>query len=155
MPIILLLLIGVPLIEIALFVEIGGRIGLAATLAVVVGTAILGAVMLRLQGVSALGSINRSLERGEFPAEGLRDGALLVVAAALLLLPGFLTDTIGLALLLAPVRRAIGALAFRQVASRFEIRRHTAAARRAEPPERLGPVIEGEAQEIPERGRGK
>ncbi|MGE0231699.1 MAG: FxsA family protein [Flavobacteriaceae bacterium] len=149
MAILLLAFVGVPLIEIALFIEIGGRIGLAATIGVVIATAILGSIMLRLQGLSALGSINRSLERGEFPAEGLRDGALLLFAAALLLTPGFFTDAIGFALLFPPVRRAVGAFIFRYAAGRVEVRRYGPSGDRSAGPRPRGPVvIEGEAREI-------
>ena len=152
MAILLFAFIGVPLVEIALFIEIGGRIGLAATIAIVIATAILGSVMLRLQGLSALTSINRSLERGEFPAEGLRDGALLLFSAALLLTPGFFTDAIGFALLFPPVRRLIGAYLFRLVAGRVEVRGYRAPGdpfdRNASQRERGPVVIEGEAREI-------
>ncbi len=91
-------LIGVPLIEIGLFIEIGGWIGLWPTLALVVLTAMVGSWQLRAQGLATLARGRQQLDRGELPARELFDGFCLVIAGALLLTPGFMTDTIGLAL---------------------------------------------------------
>ncbi|PKP62920.1 MAG: exlusion protein FxsA [Alphaproteobacteria bacterium HGW-Alphaproteobacteria-8] len=103
----LLMLLTVPLIEIALFVTVGGAIGLGPTLLIVAVTAIVGAAMLRRQGVAALGALQTAMERGEDPAGPLAEGALLVLGAVLLLTPGFFTDTLGFALLFPTVRRAL------------------------------------------------
>ena len=91
-------LIGVPLIEIGLFIEIGGWIGLWPTLALVVLTAMIGSWQLRAQGLATLARGREQLDRGQLPARELFDGFCLVIAGALLLTPGFMTDTIGLAL---------------------------------------------------------
>ncbi len=97
-------LIGVPLIEIGLFIEVGGYIGLWPTLALVVATAIVGSWKLRMQGLATLARGREQLDRGELPARELFDGFCLVIAGALLLTPGFLTDAVGLALFLPPFR---------------------------------------------------
>ena len=91
-------LIGVPLIEIGLFIEIGGFIGLWPTLALVVLTAAIGSWQLRTQGLATLARGRQQLDRGQLPARELFDGFCLVIAGALLLTPGFMTDAIGLAL---------------------------------------------------------
>ncbi|MBI4183993.1 MAG: FxsA family protein [Proteobacteria bacterium] len=101
----LVALISLPVAEIALFVEVGGRIGLWPTLAVIVVTGLAGLWLLRAQGLAVLRRARESLERGEMPLAEVFDGACLLVAGALLFTPGFLTDAIGLALLVPAVRR--------------------------------------------------
>ena len=91
-------LIGVPLIEIGLFIEIGGFIGLWPTLALVVLTAAIGSWQLRAQGLATLARGRQQLDRGQLPKRELFDGFCLVIAGALLLTPGFMTDAVGLAL---------------------------------------------------------
>ena len=84
--------IGVPLIEIALFIQVGGIIGLWPTIAVVIFTAVAGAALLRHQGLGALSRLQESLERGEAPLDPVFDGFCLLAAGMLLLTPGFFTD---------------------------------------------------------------
>ena len=105
----LLAFIGIPLIEIALFIEVGGAIGTPATIAVVIGTAFLGAWMLRRQGLSTAQTAQAKLQRGEMPVEQAFDGMFLVFAGGLLLTPGFLTDAIGFSLFIPQVRTALRA----------------------------------------------
>ncbi len=100
----LLAFILTPIVEIAVFIEIGGQIGLWPTLAIVVITAMVGTALLRAQGLATLTSARHSLARGEFPVRQVFDGACLLVAGALLLTPGFVTDGVGLSLFLPPVR---------------------------------------------------
>lgn len=105
MPFLMLLaFIGIPLLEIAVFIQVGGVIGLGATLVLVVLTAIAGTLMLRAQGLSTLGRARASLDRGEVPVRAVFDGACLLVGGALLLTPGFVTDILGFLLLLPPFR---------------------------------------------------
>ena len=96
--------IGVPLIEIAVFIQVGGQIGLGATLALVILTAVLGAWQLRAQGLATLERARTQMDKGVMPAQELFDGMCLLFAGALLLTPGFVTDSIGFLLFLAPVR---------------------------------------------------
>ena len=103
---ILLAFIAVPIIEIAVLVEVGDAIGLWPTLGAVVATALFGTWMLRRQGLSALTRAQASLNRGTFPARAVFDALCLVLAGALLLTPGFVTDAAGL-LLTAPPARAV------------------------------------------------
>ncbi|MEI4234313.1 FxsA family protein [Roseovarius sp. D22-M7] len=103
----LIAFIAVPLIEIALFIEVGGAIGLWPTLALVVLTAIIGTWLLRMQGRLALAEVKRSFSDVDDPSEPLAHGAMILFAGALLLTPGFFTDVVGFALLSPPVRRRI------------------------------------------------
>jgi len=112
-----LLLVAVPIIEIALFIEIGGWIGLWWTIGIVVLTAALGTALLRAQGLAALAEVQSALQNGSNPAPALAHGALILVAGVLLLTPGFFTDTIGLLLLTPPVR----ALVIRFLARRMTV----------------------------------
>jgi UPF0716 protein FxsA len=100
-------IVALPFAEIAGFVVIGGRIGVLATLAWVVLTAMLGLALIRRQGLDALGRARAALRRGESPTAELADAALVSLAGVLLLLPGFVTDAFGLVLALPPVRRRV------------------------------------------------
>ncbi|MEM1162551.1 MAG: FxsA family protein [Pseudomonadota bacterium] len=102
-----LLLLAVPVIEIALFIEVGGLIGTWPTVAVVILTALVGSILLRRQGVAALQGFQARLAAGETPGHLLADGAMILVAGALLLTPGFFTDAVGFLLLMPPVRAAL------------------------------------------------
>jgi UPF0716 protein FxsA len=93
-----------PLAEIAGFVIVGKAIGLWATLGLVVLSAVLGALLLRIQGVGILRRISRESENGGIPGRELVHGAMVVVAAFLLLLPGFLSDILGLLLFIPGIR---------------------------------------------------
>jgi UPF0716 protein FxsA len=96
-----------PIIEIALFIKVGQTIGLWPTLALVIGAAVLGGVLLRQQGLSVLMQLRGNVAAGRMPAQTIADAALIGVAAVLLVLPGFLSDVVGLGLLIPPVRRWI------------------------------------------------
>lgn len=103
MPLFLAFLI-VPLIEIGLFIQVGGWIGLWPTLLVVVLTAVAGAAMVRTQGRQALAGLRGSLSNLEDPTRPLAHGAMILFSGALLLTPGFFTDAVGFALLIPGVR---------------------------------------------------
>lgn len=99
-----IIFVVVPIIEIALFVEVGGFIGLWPTLAIVVLTALAGSTLLRSQGVATLANLQNSLRTGRDPINPIAHGALILVAGVLLLTPGFFTDAIGLSLMIPQVR---------------------------------------------------
>jgi UPF0716 protein FxsA len=103
-----------PLAEIAGFVVVGRALGLWATLALVIGSALMGGLLLRLQGTHLLRQLSEAGRRGQVPGRALVDGAMMVVAAILLLLPGFISDIIGLLLFIPPVRQAIWSLVGRR-----------------------------------------
>lgn len=101
------LFIGIPLIEIALFIQLGGAIGLFNTLLCIILTALVGTWLLRHQGLSTARRIQESVEAGRPPMRELFDAGCLLVAGALLLTPGFFTDAVGLALFAPPVRERL------------------------------------------------
>ena len=101
----ILLFITVPIIEIYLFIKVGAQIGAIPTIALILFTAILGAFLLRLQGLITLARIRESMDNGELPAISLVEGLILLVAGALLLTPGFFTDTLGFIFLIPGLRR--------------------------------------------------
>ena len=122
MPLLLLLaFIGVPIIEIAVLIEVGGWLGLWPTLGLVVLSAVIGSIELRAQGTATLARLRTELDQGALPAQTLFDGACLLFAGALLLTPGFVTDIFGLALFLPPVRRVL-----RVTLGRYAVRRAAA-----------------------------
>ncbi|MDH3229340.1 MAG: FxsA family protein [Alphaproteobacteria bacterium] len=109
MPLLLLLIfVGVPILEIAVFIQAGGLIGLWPTLAAVVVTAVIGVALLRAQGLAALDRARRQLDRGQIPIAEVFTGVCLLIAGALLLTPGFITDAVGFLLLIPPVRETVG-----------------------------------------------
>jgi UPF0716 protein FxsA len=121
----------VPLIEIGLFIQVGGWIGLWPTLAIVVLTAVAGTMLVRSQGALALARLRNSFETLRDPTEPLAHGAMILFSGALLLTPGFFTDALGFALLVPAVRNAV----LRAVKARVEV--HTVSRRspyRAPPP---------------------
>jgi len=113
-----LILVGVPILEIALFIQVGAEIGLWPTLAIVILTALAGTVLMRLQGLQALSRLQNSMETGGDPVGPIAHGALILIAGMLLLTPGFFTDAVGLLLLIPPVRDAL----IRRGASRMTVR---------------------------------
>lgn len=84
-----------PIIEIAVLIQIGGALGLLPTLAIIVATAILGTIMLRQQGLATLAKARGRMSSGQLPAEQLMEGVLLLIGGVLLLTPGFVTDAFG------------------------------------------------------------
>jgi len=104
-----ILFIAVPLLELWVLIEVGSRIGTGPTIGLVVVTAIAGASLARWQGLSAIERMRTMSRAGKIPAEPVFDGILILLAAALLLTPGILTDILGFALLVPLTRRIIRA----------------------------------------------
>jgi UPF0716 protein FxsA len=105
-PVIPLFLLALPFLEIAGFVIVGQQIGVLYTLALVVATGLLGAMLLRIQGFGVMTRVRRELDAGGDPGRELAHGTMILLAGVLLLIPGFVTDIIGLLLFLPPVRDA-------------------------------------------------
>ena len=118
--VLLLAFIGVPIIEIAVLIQVGGWLGLWPTLGLVILSAVIGSIELRAQGLATVARLREQLDQGEVPAQTLFDGVCLLFAGALLLTPGFVTDAVGLALFLPPVRRFLRVTVGRHVAQRAE-----------------------------------
>lgn len=152
-----LIFIGVPIAEIALFIEVGGLIGLWPTLVAIVGTAVIGTAILRHQGIAVLGEAQGAMDDGRLPIDSVIHGLFLLIAGILLLTPGFLTDTVGFALLVPPVRLAIARWLLERLRGSDRVHIHTvhmggsdakttegrSAGRRG-----AGPVIEGKAVQV-------
>ncbi|MBG68915.1 MAG: membrane protein FxsA [Roseibacillus sp.] len=97
----------VPILELSLLLRVGSKIGLEATLAIILLTAFIGAILTRTQGSRALSNFRNALADGKLPHREALDGLLILLAGAVLLTPGFLTDAAGFLLLFAPTRAAI------------------------------------------------
>lgn len=151
----LLLFIAIPMIEIALFIQVGGVIGLGWTLAIVFLTAILGSWLVRQQGSMALRQLQQSFNALSDPTEPLAHGAMILFSGALLLTPGFFTDAVGFALLIPPVRTWV----FRKLRERVRVQSFSMGAEQtgdpfsARPQDIDGDVIDGEFTEMPEAKR--
>jgi len=139
-----LLFIAVPIIEIALFLKVGGLIHFWPTIGIVIITAILGTWLVRAQSAMALRNVQTSFSELQDPTEPLAHGAMILVSGVLLLTPGFLTDAVGFALLVAPIRRA----AYRWLRSKIKVQSFSM----GEPPRQSqqpnDQVIDGEFHEI-------
>lgn len=142
------LFIAIPLIEIALFIQVGGLIGLGWTLLIVVVTAVLGTYLVRQQGLRAIGDVQRSFSQLSDPTEPLAHGLMILFSGALLLTPGFFTDAVGFSLLIPGVRVAV----FQYLRARVKVQSFTmgqgmggnAAGRPAQ-----DDVIDGDFEEVP------
>jgi UPF0716 protein FxsA len=115
---VLALLVLLPLVEIGLFVTLGSAIGLWGTLAIVLASALLGASVIRRQGFVTMYQVREALQQRRDPGRTMADGALTVLAGALLILPGFFTDFVGLLLLIPVVREGVMFWAGRQLRMR-------------------------------------
>jgi UPF0716 protein FxsA len=133
--------LALPLVEIALFILVGGMIGLWPTLGLVVAAVIVGTVVVRAQGARALQRTRQAFDRQGDPSGPLLDGALVVLAGGLLIAPGFLTDAMALALLLPTVRRTMLQWVGARVAARGGARSRGAT------------VIDGTWEEVPPSGQ--
>jgi UPF0716 protein FxsA len=102
---ILVVLLGLPLVEIYLMIKVGSVIGALPTILLSIFTAIIGTWLVRVQGFGIVWRIRDAMARDQIPALELLDGALLLVAGFFLILPGFITDAVGFLLLVPPLRR--------------------------------------------------
>jgi UPF0716 protein FxsA len=115
----LLALIAVPLIEVFVFIEVGEAIGWLGALLLLIGTSLLGAQLLRIQGRAAIERLQLAAAGQRPTADAAIDGALGFLGAMLLLIPGFVTDALGALLLLAPTRRLVRRRLSRHYAARL------------------------------------
>ncbi len=102
-----LIFLATPILEIVLFIQIGGVIGVVPTILIVIVTAIVGSILLRLQGSAVIRRTQLALRAGELPVDPVIDGISLLMAGALLLTPGFFTDAVGFLLFVPPFRRSL------------------------------------------------
>lgn len=102
--VVLLLIIGVPIAELYVFVQMSHAIGFFSSLVVLAAVSVVGAWIVKRQGLRVWRRFNEQVRSGSVPSNEIADGALLLLSGALLLTPGFLTDALGVLLLLPPVR---------------------------------------------------
>ena len=157
-----LALIALPILELALLIKTGQAIGFWATLGLVVGAGVLGAMIMSRQGLTVARRTREAVALGRPPVGPVLDGAFLLLAGALLISPGFLTDVLALALLIPPVRRKVARWCVRRLAERahMQVKMHEARSK-GEPGQSPpsaggqvgGPVIEGEFERLGEKTR--
>jgi UPF0716 protein FxsA len=166
MPLLVLLFIVVPIAELYVIIQVGQAIGALPTIAILIADSIIGSMLLRAQGRAAWRRFNTAVGEGRMPAREVTDGVLIIFGGAFLITPGFLSDIIGLILLIPPTRAAIRALIARRFVPRM-VQERTAFIWRTEGPtpgrgpQRPGPDydVEGTAHEMdgegPERESGE
>ena len=121
LPLLVVLFIGVPFAEIYVLLQVGHAIGVLNTLGLLVLVSIVGAWLAKREGLGVLRRMQAALEAGRVPGKELVDGFLILLAAALMLTPGFLTDVAAILLLLPPVRALVRRELRRRFARRIEI----------------------------------
>ena len=143
MPLLLVLIfIVVPLAELYVIIQVGQEIGALPTIAILVADSVIGSMLLRSQGRAAWQRFNAALAAGRPPAREVLDGVLVIFGGAFLITPGFLTDVIGLLLLLPPTRAAFRVFLVRRFTGglllSWATRRRAAAGPGRPPPPRPG-----------------
>lgn len=113
----------IPVIELALLIKVGSLIGTLNTISIVILTALIGAYMVKLEGIGVLYRMQRDMSQGMFPAEELINGVMILIAGALLLTPGFVTDVLGFLMVFPASRGVIKKLLRRYLERHMDIRR--------------------------------
>jgi UPF0716 protein FxsA len=142
----LLAFIGMPLIEIGLFIQVGGFIGLWPTIAIVIATAMAGTALIRRQGFNTLQRAQQEMDAQRLPVRELFNGVCLLFSGALLLTPGFLTDIVGFVLLVPPLRRLLGNYLWRVLQNSKGV--HFEMGGQQRPYDHEGPIVDADAVEI-------
>lgn len=154
LPLLLLVFIVVPIAELYVILQVGGAIGVLPTIAILIADSVIGSALLRSQGRLAWRRFNAALTAGRPPAREVLDGGLVIFGGAFLITPGFITDIVGLLLLIPPTRAVIRRGAGHLIAKRMTARvaAHEGSARRGggRPPDY---DVEGTASEQPRSGR--
>src|ERR1044072_9444539 len=113
------LFVIVPILELAVIIQIGSAIGVLPTIALLIADSLRGAALMRSQGRATWLRFNTTLAEGRVPGREVMDGALVIFGGALLLTPGFLSDFLGLFLLLPPTRAVVRSLLVRRYGARL------------------------------------
>jgi len=123
-----LLFIVVPIAELFVIIQVGEAIGVLPTIALLIADSILGSVLMKAQGRTAWRRFNAAVAEGRIPHREVLDGALVIFGGALLLTPGFISDILGILLLLPPTRALVRALVARRILPRLVVSRFGAPA---------------------------
>lgn len=152
MPFFLLLFIFivVPVAEIALMIRVGGSIGVFNTIGFVILTAVLGAYLVRQQGFATVNKLQEETNAGRLPAMQIAEGVALLFAGAVLMTPGFITDALGFAILIPPIRQAFIAWCAKNFFNGSITPVYTNSNSPVQQNANLGDVIEGEYTSPPE-----
>jgi UPF0716 protein FxsA len=118
-PVLVVAFVVVPLLELALLIKIGAVIGVLNTIALLLVMSVVGAWLMKREGLGVLRRLRASLAAGRMPGNEVLDGFLVLLGGALMLTPGFLSDVAGMALLLPPSRRAVRRLLARRFRGRL------------------------------------
>ena len=146
LPLLVVLFITVPILELFVILQIGEVIGVWWTIGLLIADSILGSMLMRSQGRAAWRRFNAALAAGRPPAREVLDGVLIIFGGALLLTPGFVTDVVGLTFLLPPTRAVLRRLLVRRFAGRM-----ISAAATGRRPRSSGYDVEGHATEVDPR----
>jgi UPF0716 protein FxsA len=119
LPLLLLLFIAVPIVELYVILQVGQAIGVLPTIALLIADSVLGSVLMRSQGRAAWRRFNVALAEGRVPHREVLDGVLVIFGGALLLTPGFVTDIFGILFLLPPTRAVVRSLLVRRLLPRM------------------------------------
>ena len=117
----ILLLVSVPLLELYVIVQVAGGLGAGQTIVLLLVVSVVGAWMVRRSGLGVLNQIRTRLSQGEIPGNELVDGLLIMLAGALMLTPGFITDAVGLLLLFPPTRIGVRSVLVRRYSKRITV----------------------------------
>jgi UPF0716 protein FxsA len=159
LPLLVLLFIGVPILELYVILQVGQAIGVLPTIALLIADSIAGSVLMRSQGRRAWRAFNAAVTEGRVPAREVLDGVLVIFGGALLLTPGFTTDIFGALLLVPPTRAVVRRLLVRRFAGRMVVaagteRGSSRRRRGSRPPGERPYDVEGTASEVdPQRLR--
>jgi UPF0716 protein FxsA len=158
-PLLILIFIVVPIVELYVIIQVGQAIGALWTIAILIADSLLGSALLRSQGRAAWRRFRMAVAEGRPPAREVIDGALIIFGGAFLITPGFVTDVIGVLLLLPPTRAAFRALLVRRFRSRLVVSLAGAGAgagrARRDPRARHDYDVEGTARESDQERLGR
>src|SRR4051812_10723715 len=121
LPLLVLLFIVVPVVELFVIIQVGEAIGVLPTIALLIADSVLGSLLMRSQGRAAWRRFNAALAEGRMPHREVLDGVLVIFGGALLLTPGFVTDVLGIVLLLPPTRALVRGVVGRRVLPRVVV----------------------------------
>ncbi len=147
MKILFLLFLIIPIIEIYLLIQVGSIIGAFYTILLIILTAIVGAFLLRAQGMATLRRVQENVAKGKVPAMEMLEGLMLLVGGALLLTPGFFTDALGFVCLIPTLRRAVIRLFLLQKIGRMQGFQQTTSQRQS----RDSNIIDGEFYSVDDK----
>lgn len=109
----IILLLLVPIVELTIFLILGNYIGILETLLIIIGTGIVGGILLKKQGIKAVRNVQQQLREGVMPGDAIIDGLAILIGGILLILPGFLTDILGVFILIPFTRKGFKLLLIR------------------------------------------